>query len=57
MCIRDSYYLGLTYERLGQTREAEDQYVVFLGIWGGADIGAELIDDANRRLTALRSGS
>jgi tetratricopeptide (TPR) repeat protein/tRNA A-37 threonylcarbamoyl transferase component Bud32 len=55
--VKTHYYLGLAYEQNGQAEKAAGQYEVFLDIWQNADPGIDEVEDARRRLAALRAGS
>ena len=52
--VKAHYYLGLAYERSGWTDRAIEQYEMFLDIWKDADEGIEEIEDARKRLSALK---
>jgi serine/threonine protein kinase/Flp pilus assembly protein TadD len=48
------FYLGEAYEKSEQHKKAADQYKEFLDLWKDADRGIEEVEDAKRRLAALR---
>ena len=48
------YDLGKIYEEMGRAADAEQQYVAFLEAWAEADEGLPQLEDAKRRLAALR---
>ena len=48
------YQLGLVYQDMGRTGEAEQSYNAFLDAWSQADAGLPRVTDARRRLQELR---
>jgi tetratricopeptide (TPR) repeat protein len=48
------YYLGLSYEMLGDSERAAEQYEVFLRIWQNADQITDEMEDAKQRLNRLK---
>ena len=53
--VKAYYHLGVAYEQSGWYDKAIEQYEEFLDIWKDADPGTEELEDAKRRLAALRS--
>ena len=53
--VQVHYYLALAYESGGRNAEAMREYGEFLRRWGDGDIFRDQIDDASRRLAALKS--
>jgi len=49
------YMLGNIYERMGKKAEAVEHYEKFLSLWKNADPGIPEVEDARKRLTALRN--
>ena len=52
--IKMHYYLGLAYEHSRWNEKAITQYEIFLKIWKDADPGIVEIEDAKKRLAALK---
>ena len=52
--VKAYYHLGVAYEQSGWYDKAIDQYEKFLDIWKDADPGTEELEDAKRRLAALK---
>ena len=52
--VKANYHLGVAYEQSGWYDRAIDQYEIFLDIWKDADPGTETLEDAKRRLAALK---
>jgi eukaryotic-like serine/threonine-protein kinase len=50
------YQLGQIYEEMGRKADAAREYEVFLKAWADADPGWPQVEDARRRLAALRVG-
>jgi tetratricopeptide (TPR) repeat protein len=50
------YQLGQIYEEMGRKADAAREYEVFLKAWANADPGWPQVEDARRRLAALRVG-
>ena len=48
------YDLGQIYKEMGRKADAEQQYAAFLEAWAEADEGLPQVEDAKRRLAALR---
>ncbi len=48
------YYLGRTYEGLGQLDQAKKDYTVFASIWKNADAGIKELQDGRARLARLK---
>ncbi len=57
LAAKAHYWLGLTYEKLEQNDKAAEQYKKFLELWKDADPGVTEIDNAQKRLTQLKSKS
>jgi tetratricopeptide (TPR) repeat protein len=55
--VKAHYWLGETYEQLGQKNKAASQYKIFLDDWKNADPGIPEIDAAKKRLAKLKGGS
>ncbi|MEJ2719792.1 MAG: protein kinase [bacterium] len=53
--VRAYYYLGIAFEKSGWRDKAIEQYETFLEIWKDADPDLKEIDDAKRRLSALKN--
>jgi tetratricopeptide (TPR) repeat protein len=51
------YALGQIYEEMGRRADAARQYEIFLKAWENADPGWPQVEDARRRLAALRVAS
>jgi tetratricopeptide (TPR) repeat protein len=49
------YELGKLYENMGRPQDAENEYVKFLEMWSEADEGLPQLEDAGKRLAALKS--
>ncbi|MEZ5359340.1 MAG: protein kinase [Candidatus Zixiibacteriota bacterium] len=49
------YYLGISYEGIGDTKKAIESYQKMLEFWGHPDIEIEAIADAKKRLANLTS--
>jgi tetratricopeptide (TPR) repeat protein len=49
------YQLGQIYEEMGRKPDAAREYEVFLRAWANADPGWPQVEDARRRLAALRA--
>jgi tetratricopeptide (TPR) repeat protein/TolB-like protein len=49
------YQLGQIYEEMGRKADAARQYEIFLKAWENADPGWPQVEDARKRLAALRS--
>ena len=47
--------LGNIYERMGKKAEAVEHYEKFLELWKDADPDIAEVEDARKRLTALRN--
>jgi tetratricopeptide (TPR) repeat protein len=52
--VKAYYHLGVAYEQSGWHDKAIEQYGEFLDIWKDADPGIEEVEDAIRRLAALK---
>ncbi|MEE9270478.1 MAG: FlgO family outer membrane protein, partial [Candidatus Krumholzibacteria bacterium] len=52
--VKARFYLGTAYENSGWNNKAIEQYEEFLDIWKDADPGIEEVEDAKRRLAALK---
>jgi tetratricopeptide (TPR) repeat protein len=52
--VKAYYHLGVAYEQSGWNDKAIEQYEEFLDIWKDADPGTEELEDAKRRLAALK---
>ena len=52
--VKAYYHLGVAYEQSGWNNKAIEQYEEFLDIWKDADPGTEELEDAKRRLAALK---
>lgn len=50
------YQLGQLYEEMGREADAAREYEAFLKAWADADPGCSQVEDARRRLAALRAG-
>ncbi len=50
------YQLGQVYEEMGRGADAAREYEAFLKAWENADPGWPQVEDARRRLAALRAG-
>jgi serine/threonine protein kinase/Tfp pilus assembly protein PilF len=48
------YRLGTIYEQKGMKEKAEEKYEKFLDLWKNADSGLPEVEDAQKRLAALR---
>lgn len=53
--VKAHYLLGQAYEKSGWNSRAVEQYEEFLDIWKDADSGSSEIEDAERRLSRLKS--
>jgi tetratricopeptide (TPR) repeat protein len=53
--VKSHYLLGLAYEKSGWKQKAIEKYEEFLDIWKDADPGIEEVDQAKKRLAALKS--
>ena len=51
------YYLAQIYEDMGRVADAEREYAAFLAAWAEADKGLPQVEDAQRRVIALRAAS
>jgi serine/threonine protein kinase/Tfp pilus assembly protein PilF len=51
---RSFYMLGKIHEQQGQKDKATEYYEKFLGLWKDADPGIHEVDDAGKRLAALK---
>ena len=49
------YELGQIYEEMGRSGDAEKELTKFLEMWSEADEGLPQVEDAKKRLTALRT--
>jgi tetratricopeptide (TPR) repeat protein len=49
--------LGKIYERQGQKAKAIEHYEKFLNLWKDADPGIAKVEDAKKRLAALKNQS
>ena len=49
------YMLGKIYEQQGSTTKAIEHYEKFLDLWKDADPGIAEVEDARKRLTALKN--
>jgi DNA-binding SARP family transcriptional activator len=49
--------LGKIYEQQGQKSKAIEHYEKFLNLWKDADPGIAKVEDAKKRLTALKNQS
>ena len=54
MGVKAYYHLGLAYQQSGWKDKAIDQYEQFLDIWKDADPWIDELEDAKRRLAALK---
>jgi len=52
--VRSFYMLGKIYEEKGWKEKAEENYKKFLDLWEDADPGLPEVEDAKKRLAALR---
>ncbi len=52
---RSFYMLARVYEKRGMRKQASEHYEKFLRLWKDADQGIREIDDAKKRLNALRA--
>ncbi len=53
--VKSFYMLGKIYEQQGQKAKAIKNYEKFLSLWKDADPGIAEVDDARKRLKALKS--
>ena len=53
--VKSFYMLGKIYEQQGDTAKATEHYEKFLDLWKDADPGQPEVEDAKKRLAALRS--
>ena len=49
------YQLGIAYEQSGWNTKAVAEYQKFLDLWQNADDGLPEVEDAKKRLAALRT--
>jgi serine/threonine protein kinase/tetratricopeptide (TPR) repeat protein len=52
--VKAHYYLGVAYEESGWQDKAVKQYEEFLEVWKDADPGIPVVEEARRRLAALK---
>jgi tetratricopeptide (TPR) repeat protein len=52
--VKAHYYLGVSYEESGWQDKAVEQYEEFLEAWKDADPGIPVVEEANRRVAALK---
>ena len=53
--VKSFYMLGKIYERKGWEGKAIEHYEKFLNLWKDADPGIAEVEDAKKRLDALKS--
>ena len=51
--VKAHYWLGVTYEELGEKEKAVKEYKIFLDIWKDADFNSPELNDARIRLAKL----